>query len=79
MLTDINFTMPLKKTNPQTENQEQSDTEGTTDDNDPVDEDEGDDEDDEWIQDIGLHSDLRSKLYVLLNWQQVQKNYEFQW
>jgi len=55
--------MPLKKT--QSENNQHAESEeATTDENDPVDEDEGDDEDDEWIQDIGLHSDLRYKLYV---------------
>ena len=57
--------MPLKKT--QSENNQHAESEeATTDENDPVDEDEGDDEDDEWIQDIGLHSDLRYKLYVYL-------------
>nr|CAG4641853.1 EOG090X09DI [Eurycercus lamellatus] len=61
---DITFSMPLKKSN----NQEKSDTDclptsenAKADEGDPDDED-GDDEDDEWINDIGLHSNLRSKL-----------------
>lgn len=57
--------MPLKKNQnnadqPETDSDLQNDT-VKAEEVDP-DDDDGDDEDDEWISDIGLHSNLRSKL-----------------
>lgn len=60
--------MPLKKTaNPEQPDADEPRSEAVKADPDvdadPDDED-GDEEDDEWINDIGIHSNLRSKLYV---------------
>ncbi len=62
--TDITYSMPLKKTGQdQTTSANDDETKEDTQigDGDPDDED-CDEDDDDWINDIGLHSNLRSKL-----------------
>lgn len=58
--SDITFSMPLKKTG-----QEQNEASLLKDDTSKVDEpdlDDDEDDDDDWINDIDIHSNLRSKL-----------------
>ena len=62
---DITYSMPLKKNGQDQTNPVNNDEDDETKETDKVDdfEDEDcDEDDDDWINDIGLHSNLRSKL-----------------